>query len=348
MSLEKLKSRIKANKLSGIFVLYGQEEYTKDHYARLIRGAFDGADFPVFNHVVLDMSSTTLSEFNEACEALPFMAERKLIELKELNIASMNDADAQLFSDILKDLPPYVCLLIVYRADDAGACVFDVKEKLRSASAATAAYIVGNGVCCEFDRAKPEELIGWLARHFKAQGVEAGRDVLTQMVDMCGTDMYVLHSEVNKLCCACREKGRADVSDVKNICCANESFAVYNLSDLIVSRSFGKAEHVLNTLLQSKIQPVQIIATLAKRFSELYTVKAALVSGVPVSQAASALHIGDWVARRYSAAVAKTDLKYLSFVSEQIFNADVRMKSSAEDKEIVLRLLIAKIAAYNG
>ena len=57
MSLDILKERIKENKLSGVFLFLGQEEYTKDHYANLIRKKVDSSPLPEFNHIYFNAAS---------------------------------------------------------------------------------------------------------------------------------------------------------------------------------------------------------------------------------------------------------------------------------------------------
>jgi DNA polymerase III delta subunit len=58
MSLDILKQRLKENKPGGVYLFYGNEEYTKDFYARELRKKVTASPLPEFNHIIFDASAS--------------------------------------------------------------------------------------------------------------------------------------------------------------------------------------------------------------------------------------------------------------------------------------------------
>ena len=48
-SLDELKKRIKENTLGGVYLFWGEEEYTKDFYAEKLRKTAKSSPLPEFN-----------------------------------------------------------------------------------------------------------------------------------------------------------------------------------------------------------------------------------------------------------------------------------------------------------
>lgn len=344
MTLSQLKERIAGGNTSGAYFFFGEEEYTKDHYRSQICRPVDDSAFAEMNHVVFDMTSATLPEVAEACDALPFMAERRLVELRSLLPAGLNETDAGTLTSIVSGIHEQCTLLVICRADECDPSLPEGKRTKQYLSALFSAFEQSGG-CVRFDRAKPAELVTWLLRHFSARNVKVTGDAVRLMIDMCGTDMYVLNSEVQKLCAVLDQVSE---EDVRKICCANDSFAVYDYSRMILARDFEGTDKALDSLLASGIQPPQILATLTKRYAELSAVRAALDSKTPYSRIAANEKMAEWAVRRCAGELSGLSRRRLSFMLRELQYADSKMKSSSEDKVLVLKVFAARAAAYDG
>ena len=75
--LPELKRQIKENKLKPLYLFYGTETFLKETYIKAIRDAVPDNGFEEFNHITLKGPDVTLSEYDDAWESFPMMAEKK-------------------------------------------------------------------------------------------------------------------------------------------------------------------------------------------------------------------------------------------------------------------------------
>lgn len=151
MTLSQLKERIAGGNTSGAYFFFGEEEYTKDHYRSQICRPVDDSAFAEMNHVVFDMTSATLPEVAEACDALPFMAERRLVELRSLLPAGLNETDAGTLTSIVSGIHEQCTLLVICRADECDPSLPEGKRTKQYLSALFSAFEQSGG-CVRFDR----------------------------------------------------------------------------------------------------------------------------------------------------------------------------------------------------
>ena len=124
MSLDILKSKLKENNISGVFLFCGAEEYTKDYYAAQIRNKVDSSPLPEFNHIYFNAAEGAISDLEDAIYSLPYMWDIKLIEITNIESAKLTEGDINEYSRVFSDIPDYLTILTVLRHDDD-----DDKEK---------------------------------------------------------------------------------------------------------------------------------------------------------------------------------------------------------------------------
>ena len=83
-----LKKRLKEG-LAPLYFLYGEESYLTAHYAaQIAEKAVGKDDMGGFNLQKLDGQSVSFDQIEEAVEALPLMAERKCVVIRDFDVAA--------------------------------------------------------------------------------------------------------------------------------------------------------------------------------------------------------------------------------------------------------------------
>jgi len=110
---ETLKQHIKNEELLPVYVLYGEESYLVGQYAsKLCRRAMDGEDeLDSFNLHRFDGLKCDFNEIEEAAEALPLMAERTCVTVRDYDVGT-GDGHERLLT--LLQEPNESCVLIFY------------------------------------------------------------------------------------------------------------------------------------------------------------------------------------------------------------------------------------------
>lgn len=343
MSLDILKARIKENNISGVFLFCGPEEYTKDHYASLIRKKVDSSPLPEFNHIYFNASSGKISELEDAVYSLPYMWENKLIEIVDLESAKITESDAEDYARIFSDIPDYLTILAVLRYDEQTD--ENRNSKSKSGLSAFASVVKEHGLVVEFETEKADKLITWITRHFNAKGVKFDMNVPREIVNVCGSDMYILQGEILKLT-EVYSGAPITVSDVHKYCCANSAYKYFDIATALNKRDIIGAKRILESLDLDREKIPMAVGFLAKNYSEMLLVKTAIASGKVYDVIAKELKIPQWRVGKIASASGAVDIKMLSFAISQLASADMKLKSFRGDPQKILELTFYRICTY--
>lgn len=343
MSLDILKTRIKSNNLSGVYLFCGSEEYTKDHYASLIRKKVDSSPLPEFNHIYFNASSDKISDLEDSVNLLPYMWDSKLIEITDLESARITESDADEYARIFSDIPDYVTVLAVLRADEHTEEARNAKTK--GGLAAFCGAVKDHGLIVEFENEKADKLSSWISKHFNSKNIKFDINVPKEMVSYCGNDMYILQGEILKLS-EIYDGTPLTVSDVKKYCCANSTYKYFDIASALNRRDMVTAKRILDSLELSRDEIPLAVGFLAKNYSEMLLVKSGIDSGKGYDTIAKDTKIQQWKVGKIASAASGVDMRTLAFAVNQLSNADVKLKSYRGNPQRILELAFYRICTY--
>ncbi len=344
MSLDVLKARLKENKISGVYLFCGPEEYTKDHYARLMRKNVESSPLPEFNHIFFSASTGKISELDDAVTTVPFMWDNKLIEITDLEDARISESDIEDYARIFSELPDYVTVLGVLRADESTEEARNAKSQKNGLSA-FCATVKDHGLVVEFETEKADKLVAWITRHFNSSGVKFEPAVPREIISICGSDMYILQSEILKLT-EVFDGTPITPADVKKYCCANSAYKYFDIATALNRRDAVGAKRILDSLDLSRDTLPMAVGLLAKNYSEMLLVKTAIDSGKGLDAIARELKIPQWRVGKIAQSVSQTDLRAIAFAINQLSAADLKLKSFRGNPQRILELTFYRICTY--
>jgi len=343
MSLDILKERIKSNNLNGVFLFCGEEEYTKDHYANLIRKKVDASPLPEFNHIYFNASSDKISDLEDAVYSLPYMWETKLIEITDLESAKITDSDVNDYVRVFSDIPDYLTILAVLRAESSADSNSDKPSKSGLTSFIKA--VRDNGLVVEFESEKADKLVSWVSRHFNAKGVKFDMSVPREMINVCGSDMYILQGEILKLT-EVYSGTPLTAHDVRKYCCVNNAYKYFDIATALNRRDMVGAKRILDSLELSRETIPMAVGIIAKNYSDMLLVKTGLDSGKTFDMISKETKIKSWLVRKIAQTISQTDVRTLSFAISQLSNADLKLKSYRGNPKRILELAFYRICTY--
>jgi|GEM_PF-442752 len=367
MSLEILKQRLKENKPAGVYLFYGNEEYTKDYYARELRKKVTASPFPEFNHILFDASASGPEELADAVFALPYLWDYKMIEIKNLDLSALNADTAARYAELISQLPEYVIMLFLFRSSEldesvveggfkksAGAAAEKVdenenEEPARKGKGKGINTLIGaikkHGLAVNFPNETGEKLENWILKHFAAQKVPADRSAAQMLITLCGNDMYTLYHEIEKLICSPADRPITQRAVLK-YCCPNESYKVYELSDALTGGDMKKVKRIYDNLVKSKTDPSLLLGYLSKCYSDMLLIQAATEEGFSQAKIAQMLKKSEWMVRRTAAGIARKPSGYLAYACEEIDAADRKLKRYSGNPYLVLEFLLLRLGLY--
>lgn len=255
----------------------------------------------------------------------------------------MKSDRAEFYDSLLSDLPDYISLVFFFRADEADEKTFSASTRLPSGR--ISALVRRNGLIVEFKKESEQKLYSWIKRHFAHDGAQITDAGIEQLVAMCGSEMYVLAGETEKLICSYNGTPITE-DDVKRVCCANSAYRIFDMSAAVASGDYTRAGGILEYLIFEKTPPELILATLGRCFSDMLFVGDALGRGEDFRSVAASLKMQEWQVRRTASNASRAGSGFARYAISECVRTDRRLKSVSCSAYPAIRLLLAKLSMY--
>lgn len=356
-SMDELKKRVKENRLNGVYLFWGAEEYTKDFYADKLRKLAQTSPVPEFNYEIFDAETRSVGDFEESTFALPYLWENRVIEIRNLKPKKISQSEAEEYARIFETLPDYLTVLILFRAGDYNGSKTgadsqkeeksseDQPQERKNGFKTFLTAVEENGLSVEFEPEKGEKLCNWVSRHFASRGVKIAPGVPSFMTSYCGTDMYTLQGEIQKLCDACEGKPVTE-QDVRTYCCANENHVFFDVATCMIRKDPVGARRILSGLKMTPETIPMAMGFLASNYRLMLLVKAGMDMGRSVAQIAAEHKIPTWKVSKAVSSLGNTDYAALQEAVVRIAEADSKMKTRRGNAGAALELLVYRICMY--
>lgn len=340
MSAEALTAKLKSKDITGVYVFYGDEEYTKDHYLRKLR-AFCGESAAEYANVVFEPGTLTPESLAVAVDTPSFVSPWKIIEIYGFPFSGAAN-DVSDYLDILSELPEGVAVVFVYRS---GELTEDAFIKRKPGSNDVLDFFDDSCIRVNFEKQSGARLTQWIIRHFTGNGAEITRRGAEFLPEYCGSDMYILNGEIEKLCSYYSGKA-LDVDDVKLVCCENYDYKLYDIVNCLGVADASRLKKVYDGLVFAKTPPEVISGTVANYFTDMAAVKKALGTGVPPAEVKKALGMADWQYNRVFNAMKNFSPETITKSLAECRRCDAEVKAGASDPYTVIEITLYRIMSY--
>ena len=335
MTETELKQHLKGE-LAPVYLLYGEERYLSRVYAdKIVEKATGGDALTAFNLHRFDGQDSVWDTIEEAAEALPLMADRSCVLVRDYDVSKTADTDRLL--DWLKQPPP-TCVLVFYM----DAVTVDGKKNAKWKSFIAAVQKVGCAV--EFPRKTTADIAKLLCSGATRRGCSLRTDTARKWVEQSGNDLTLLLNELDKMC-ALADGGEITPAMIEAVSVKQLEAKVYDLSKAIMQQRYDRVYAIIHRLYAMREDPIAILAVLAGDYANLYRAKAAQAAGVPVeSLAADFGQRGREFRLRNAARDCRTfSQDTLRKSLDVLADTDTKMKSTRADKRVLLEEAAAKL-----
>ena len=326
--------------LTGGFLFFGEEDYTKASMVKTVRDAVLSESDPsmhCFNDVRLGGMDFTVSGFMDALAALPVGADRKVITVSGLNFNDMRASDLEAFCGAMEQIPDYPeSVVLVTASSDA----LD-PGTLPKRPAALLTTLGEHLQPVNFERIAPARLAGWVQKHFLHDGVKAAPEVCSFLVSWCGRNMHQLASEVQKVAFYVRANGREEATeaDVRMAAVSAMEYDAFAFANAVMEWRREEALAILQDLKFRRVEPLFILSEVSRTVCDLLSVSALLSQGCTAGEIAGHLHMHEYKAKLYAGRARTMDPARLRGAVEACDKADKAMKLSPKGYDILERLI---------
>ena len=338
-ALQELKSALKAKDLGRLYFFHGEETFLLHHYLEQMKKQLLDPLTESFNFHRLNNETFDLRDFADAVENLPMMAENTLVQVDDIDPFKMNESDRGKMAEILSDVPDYCTVVFTYIT-----VPWKPDKRLKKLWEAVEA-----GQIVEFAKQDQRDLIAWVTRHFAANQKRISSDLCLYLIEITGGTMTALKGEIDKIC-AYSGSGEIRKSDIDAVTEPVLDAVVFQMTDLLSGGRYGEALLKLQQLFKMQQEPLAILGAMGTNFRRISTARILLDKGRTASDLQKLCGIPDYPARKTMDAARRFSRSFCAMAAEQILETDYRIKTSFDDSERLLELLILRLAqeAKNG
>ena len=333
-ALQELKAQLKNKDLGRLYVFHGEETFLLNHYLTQMKKQLLDPLTESFNYHRLTSETFDIRAFADAVENLPMMAEATFVQVDDIDPFKMNEGDRNKMAEIFSDIPDYCTVVFTYltvswKPDKRYKKLWEAVDE--------------NATIVEFSKQNQRDLVAWITRHFAAHGKRISTDLCLYLIDITGGTMTALSGEIEKIC-AYSGADEIHKTDIDAVTEPVLDAVVFQMTDLLSDGRYAAALEKLQQLLKMQQEPLAILGAVGGHFRRLGTARILLDHGRNSSDLQKLCGIPDYPARKTMEAARRLRGDFCAKASELILETDYRMKTSFDDSERLLELLILQLA----
>lgn len=338
--LQLLKQALKSKNLDRLYFFHGEETFLLNYYLEQTRKQLLDPLTESFNYHRLTAETFSMVDFADAVENLPMMAEYTFVQVDDIDIFKLSESDRDKMAEILSDIPDYCVvvftfLTVQWKPDKRFKKLWEAVEK--------------NGLAVEFAKQNQQDLVAWITRHFSARNKKIPTDLCVYLIDITGGTMTAISGEIDKIC-AYSGADTIKRSDIDAVVEPVLDAVVFQMTDLLGEGAYDQALLKLQQLLKMQQEPLAILGAVGGHYRRLATARTLLDNGRNSSELQKLYGLPDYPARKTMEAARRVRPQFCAKAAELILETDYRMKTSYDDSQRLLELLLLALVreARNG
>ncbi len=334
---------IKNKDLKKVYLCYGKENYLRDFILSEVKNNIIDEAFKTLNFVYFDGKETEVDSIINACETLPFMADKKVVVIEDspLFIASKNGNKEQenKLNDYLPMLSQSVCLIFIVNQEKV-----DKRKKIIKTISKT-------GKLIEINKINDIDLFKWIEKTFLKNNKSISKSDINHFVKIIGyleynneKTLYHLENEIIKLCNYVGDRELITKDDIDiNITKSLEN-NIFKLLDALGMKNSAIALKVLNEMIIGN-EPIQkIMFMIIKQIRHVYIAKLLIEKGYDQRDIAKKIGVHSYAAQKIIKQSKSFTVKQLEEVLKKCLKLDETIKKGLIDNKLAVEMLIIELA----
>ena len=333
-ALQELKAAIRAKNVENLYFFHGEETFLLHHYLEQLKKLLLDELTESFNYHRLNSENFDIREFADAVENLPMMAEHTLVQVDDVDIFKMPEDSRNKLAEVLSDIPDYCTVVFTYVTTS-----WKPDKRLKKLWDA-----VSKGQIVEFAKQEPKDLIPWITRHFAAKGKRISSDLCGYLMELTGGTMTALIGEIDKIC-AYSGADHIQKTDIDAVTEPVMDAVVFQMTDLLGQGQYAAALAKLQQLFKMQQEPIAILGAVGGHFRRIGTARTLLDHGKQTGDFMKLCGISSSYAAQKSMDMARRFRpEFCRKAAELVLETDRRMKTSFDEPERLLEILILELA----
>jgi DNA polymerase-3 subunit delta len=321
--------------MPNIFFLHGNDEFAMNRKIKDFESDFSDPTTAGMNTARLEARTMTENDLNNAVNAMPFLAAKRLVILSNPSAKFNNAATRKKFEEFLGNAPDTARLVIHELME------FKEVEKhwLIKWAAKNSTSIKTQG----FFLPKQRDMPGWIVNEVKNQSGQIDPPAAARLAEMVGTDTRQAGMEISKLLAYVNWERPVRGSDVDAVCIVTSQQSVFDFVDALSQGNGKVAQKLLHRLLENE-DPFSLWGMVVRQFRLLIQAREILDGRGNKDDVARALGVHPFVAEKTTGQAGRFSMESLEKIYHRLLNIDEQVKTSQVTLDLALDTLIMELA----
>jgi DNA polymerase-3 subunit delta len=326
------------------YLFHGEDEYRRSLKLEEMKAKLGDPTTVAVNTTELSGRRLNLDELIFACDATPFLGERRLVIVNDLatrferdvrEAAGRSDQD----STFLQRFKEYVATL-----PDTTRLVLLENRKIKKANPISK-IVSGSdhGYEEEFAPLRGRDLNDWIVKRVEDKGGRMEPAAVNLLATFVGGDLRLLEQEIEKLRTYVGTERPINVEDVERLVSYVQEANIFHMVDALGRRDTPRAMELLEQLLEGGQHPLYVLRMITRQFRILLQIKELRARGTLPADIASLLRLPPFVVEKSSRQASNFSFRQLEDVYRSLLELDAAVKSGEIEDRLALNLFVTEV-----
>jgi DNA polymerase-3 subunit delta len=320
--------------MPNVYFLFGNDEFAITRKLKEFESDFTDPTSADMNTARLDARSVDENDLNNAVNAMPFLAKRRLVLLENPSSKYNHPSTRKKFLEFIEKAPETTRLVLYESVEPKEAekhwlLKWAEKNKERIQTRA-------------FMLPRLKEMTGWIVNETKNQGGQIEPRAAEMLKDMVGVDTRQAGMEIAKLLAYANWARPITAQDVEAVCIVTSEQSVFDFVDALANGNGKSAQHLLHRLLETEDE-FSLWGMVIRQFRLLIQAREILDGGGNQNEVARALGVHPFVAEKTTQQAARFSIELLENIYRRLLQIDEGVKTSQVTLDLALDSLVVEL-----
>ena len=320
--------------MPNLYFLYGNDEFAITRKLKEFESDFTDPTSADMNTARLDARAMLENDLNNAVNAMPFLAKRRLVLLANLSAKYNNPSARKKFLEFIGKSPE-TTRLVMYESIDPR----DVEKHWLVKWAGKNDKLIQTKA---FMLPRLKEMTGWIINETKDQGGQIEPRAAEMLKEMVGVDTRQAGMEISKLMAYVNWARQITAQDVEAVCIVTSQQSVFDFVDALANGNGKSAQHLLHRLLETEDE-FSLWGMVVRQFRLLIQAREILDGRGNKDDVARALGVHPFVAEKTTQQAARFSIESLESIYRRLLKIDEGVKTSQVSLDLAMDTLVVEL-----
>jgi len=320
--------------MPNIYFLFGNDEFAISRKLKDFESDFTDPTSADMNTARLDARTMSDMDLNNAVNAMPFLAKRRLVYLVNPSAKYNNASTRKKFFEYIEKAPDTTRIVMYETVEPKEA----EKHWLNKWTEKNDKLIQTKA----FMLPRLREMTGWIVNETKKQEGQIEPRAAEMLKDMVGVDTRQAGMEISKLLAYVNWARPITSQDVEAVCIVTSQQSVFDFVDALSNGNGKSAQHLLHRLLETE-DLFSLWGMVVRQFRLLIQAREILDGRGNKDDMARAVQIHPFVAEKAMQQAAHFSIESLESIYRKLLKIDEGVKTSQLTLDLALDTLVVEL-----